>query len=170
MKILWKRVLLAVMPFLVMLAISGCASNATPGDGTGITGNTPTAAPTTGSGSGAVVKTATAMVDGQSKTILTDANGMTLYYFTPDTATKTACTGACAQTWPPLLFQGSGKVTSATQLPGELEAYQNDNGNQVLYNDHFLYTYSVDTAPGDTKGQDVGGKWYVATPDLAKLK
>jgi len=30
----------------------------------------------------------------------------------------------------------------------------------------YLYTYSGDSAPGDTKGQGIGKKWYVVTPDL----
>jgi predicted lipoprotein with Yx(FWY)xxD motif len=54
------------------------------------------------------------------------------------------------------------------KLPGELEAYQNANGNQVVYNDHPLYTFSGDKAPGQTNGQGIGGKWFVATIDLAK--
>lgn len=182
MKTLWKRALLVPSVLLILMVMSACGGAANPPtDGSGITSNTPTATSSYGSGDtdatptattassgGATVKTATAMVDGKSETILTDANGMTLYYFTQDTAQKTACTGACAETWPPLLFNGSGDVTASTQLPGELEAYKNDNGNQVLYNDHFLYTYVADKAPGDTNGQGVGNKWYVATPDLAK--
>ncbi len=167
MKILWKRVLLVPAALLVMIMISACGGSATPGYGSGSSGGT-TPAATTASGGQAAVKTATATVDGKSETILTDASGKTLYYFKPDTAQKSACTGACAQTWPPLLFTGSGKVTASAQLPGELEAYKNDNGNQVLYNDHFLYTYAGDSAPGSTSGQNVGGQWFVATPDLAK--
>lgn len=121
-----------------------------------------------GATTGAVIKTAMATVDGKSETILTNAQGMTLYYFTPDTETKVACTGGCATAWPPLLFTGSGSPTAATTLSGELAAYQNTNGNQVAYNGHLLYTYSGDTAAGQVNGQGVGGKWFVATPDLAK--
>jgi hypothetical protein len=39
--------------------------------------------------------------------------------FTPDAASKTLCTGRCAQTWPPLLFTGTGKPTASTALLGE---------------------------------------------------
>ncbi len=174
MKTLWKQALVGLVALLMIIAMSACGGQAT-GDGNG--GSTPTAAPptptvastptTTASGD-VVVKTATATVDGQSKTILTDAKGMTLYYYTPDAPHKIACTGACAENWPPLLFTGTGEVKASTTLPGELEAYQDTNGNQVVYNDHYLYTYVADTAPGDVKGQGVGGKWYVATPDLQK--
>jgi predicted lipoprotein with Yx(FWY)xxD motif len=118
------------------------------------------------SSSSALVKTATATVKGQSQTILTDAQGKTLYYFTPDTATTSACTGGCAQTWPPLVFTGSGAPTSATTLPGKLTAQTTANGNQVAYNGHFLYTYSGDSTPGQTTGEGLFGKWFVATTTL----
>jgi hypothetical protein len=41
------------------------------------------------------------------------------------------------------------------------------NGKQVAYNGHPLYTYSKDSDSGDAYGQGIGGKWFVATPDLA---
>lgn len=118
------------------------------------------------SSSNAVVNTATATLNGQSKTILTDAKGMTLYYFTPDSATTSACTGGCAQNWPPLLFTGSGAPTGATSLTGQLKAVTTANGNQIEYNGHLLYTFSGDSAAGQTNGQGVAGKWFAATTDL----
>ena len=127
--------------------------------------STPT---TSASTSGALIKTASVMVKGKSTMVLTDAKGMTLYYFTPDTATKIACTGTCAQTWPPLLASGSSTPTADGNLPGTLSTLSNPNGWQVLYNGHALYTFSGDPTPGQANGQGVGGKWFVATPDLAK--
>jgi predicted lipoprotein with Yx(FWY)xxD motif len=41
------------------------------------------------------------------------------------------------------------------------------NGNQVLYNGHPLYTYIKDGDAADAYGQGIGGKWFVATADLA---
>ena len=35
-------------------------------------------------------------------TVLTDAKGRTLYWFAPDTATRSACYGTCAAYWPPV--------------------------------------------------------------------
>ena len=34
---------------------------------------------------------------------LTDAKGMTLYTFDKDSAGKSACSGKCAENWPPLI-------------------------------------------------------------------
>ena len=54
----------------------------------------------------ALIHTATATIKGTSETILTNAQGMTLYYRTSDTATS-VCSGGCASAWPPLLVTGS---------------------------------------------------------------
>lgn len=126
---------------------------------------TPDVAVGNGNSSGALIKTATATVQGKSVTILTDASGKTLYYFTPDTAAASACTGSCARAWPPLVAT-SGTPTSATTLPGKLTVVSSGNGNQVEYNGHLLYTFAGDTAPGQTNGEGLLGKWFVATPDL----
>lgn len=130
------------------------------------TASAPTTVPTTASSSGAVVQTASATVDGKTVTILTDTKGMTLYYRTSDTATS-VCSGGCAQAWPPLLFSGSGTPTSSTPLPGTLSTLSDTNGTQVVYQGHPLYTFTSDTAPGQTTGQAVGGVWFVATTTLA---
>jgi predicted lipoprotein with Yx(FWY)xxD motif len=41
-------------------------------------------------------------------------------HFTPDAPTKLACSGGSAETWPPLLFTGSGTPTGSTSLTGKL--------------------------------------------------
>jgi predicted lipoprotein with Yx(FWY)xxD motif len=159
-----KRMFPVTIVLLLAMAVAACGSSTS-------TGSSSTPAPTATAATtptpSALVQTATATVKGQSQTILTDAQGKTLYYFTPDTATTSACTSACAQTWPPLLFTGSGAPTSAATLPGKLTANTTANGNQVAYNGHFLYTYGGDTAAGQTTGEGLFGKWFVATTDLA---
>lgn len=152
---------------LLAMLVAACGSS------TGSGGSTPTPAATTPApvattpAATSTVMTATATVKGQSTTILTNAQGMTLYYFKPDTPTTSACTGGCASAWPPLLFSGSGSPTSAGTLSGTLTTATTANGNQVEYNGHPLYTYSGDTVPGQTNGEGIGGKWFVCTPDLA---
>ncbi len=164
-----RRALLMSIVLLLALLVAACGT-ATGSRGYGNsstptpTANTPTPTPTA---SAATAMTATATVKGQSVTILTNARGMTLYYFKPDTPTTSACTGGCAHVWPPLLATGSGNPTSASTLPGTLTAVTTANGNQVEYNGHPLYTYSGDTAAGQTNGEGIGGKWFVCTPDLA---
>jgi len=124
-------------------------------------GTTPTA-----STSGSLIKTASATVSGSSETILTNAQGLTLYYRTSDAPPSTVCSGGCAGAWPPLVMSGSGVPTSAASLPGKLTIVADANGNQVEYNGHPLYTYSGDSGPGQTTGEGVGGVWHVCTPSL----
>lgn len=156
-----KHLFFAVGVLLLALTVVSCGSTA----GTTSGGSTPTV-PATRSSTQALVHTATATVGGKAATILTTAQGMTLYYLTLDTATKVACTGACTGIWHPLLAAGSSTVTSSTRLPGALRVVTTANGKQVEYNGHPLYTYSKDTAPGQTHGEGFNGKWFVATPNL----
>jgi predicted lipoprotein with Yx(FWY)xxD motif len=158
-----KRTFFVAIGLVLVMVVSACGSTTS----TGSTASTPTAAATPTTASASTIQTAQVTVNGKATTILTDAHGRTLYYFTPDTVTKLACTGACAQTWPPLLFTGSGTPTSSTSLSGTLSTLSDTNGTQVEYGGYLLYTYSGDTAPGQTKGEGLFGKWYVATPDLA---
>src|SRR2546426_8941075 len=130
--ILKRSMVIALGLFMVMF-IAACGSSTTPGGGPyggGSTNPSATTPPTTGgSGSSAVIQTATVTVKGQSETVLTNAQGMTLYHFTPDSAKQSACSGACAQTWPPLVFTGSGGPTSSTTLAGKLSVQMDANGS-----------------------------------------
>ena len=169
---LLRRSFLITISLFVAMFIAACASNTSTGGGaygTGSSSASSTTAPTTtGNGNSSVmIKTATATIKGKSETILTNVDGKTLYYFTPDTATTAACAAGCISTWPPLLFTGSGSPTSSTTLSGKLNAQTDANGNQVEYNGHPLYLYSGDTAAGQTNGEGLFGKWFVATSDLS---
>lgn len=170
-----KRSFFITIGLLMAMLIVACGSSSNTTStgsggayGSGATTATPASTPTTSSSSNsaAIIKTATVTVQGKSQTILTDANGKTLYYFTPDTATTAACTGGCTNNWPPLLFTGSGSPTSSATLPGKLSTQTDANGNQVEYNGHLLYLFASDTAAGQTNGEGIGGKWFVATVDL----
>ncbi len=160
----FKRLFLIMSVLLITLLVAACGSSGSTGSSSS-SGTTPTTAPTS---SPPMVKTASVTVSGKSETVLTNAQGMTLYYFTPDTATKAVCTGTCAGIWPPLLFTGTGSPTSAASLPGTLSVVTDANGKQVEYNEHPLYAYSKDTAPGQANGEGFKGKWFVATPTLSK--
>jgi len=145
---------LTVGALALLLAACGGTTGSAPGSGS------PAAT------SNALIHTASITVGGKTQTVLKNPQGLTLYYFTADSATNIACTGGCATTWPPLLSD-SPIPTSDPALPGQLSLLSGGNGNQVLYNGHPLYHYSKDSASGDANGQGIGGMWFVATPDLA---
>ena len=101
-------------------------------------------------------------------TVLTDAEGYTLYWFGPDTAGWSACQEGCARNWPPV----AGPATWGAGVTGTIGAFARPDGSlQATYNGHPLYTTTADTGPGQAKGNGVwshGGEWHevtVATPD-----
>ena len=116
-------------------------------------------APAPASGGRAVLKTAT--IGGV--TVLTDAKGLTLYWFAPDTPTRSACNGVCAGYWPPL----TGTPAAGPGVTGKLGTIKRSDGtSQVTYNRHPLYTYAGDTAPGQAFGNNLnlnGGLWHEVT-------
>ncbi len=160
-------VTLILVVALLVVACGGSTASSNPAPAPTATPTTaPSTAPTTAP-SAALIKTATATVSGTSETILTNAQGLTLYYRTSDSPPSTVCSGGCASAWPPLLAPSSGTPTSATSLPGKLTVVVDANGNQVEYNGHPLYTFSSDSAAGQTTGEGVGGVWHVVTPNLS---
>jgi predicted lipoprotein with Yx(FWY)xxD motif len=175
MKMFLKRPIFAVfLPLLALgILVAACGGSGSP-TGNGNPTPTPTATPAIPTTvptiptitSGVVVKTAQASVHGQTETILTDVQGRALYYNKNDSATSVTCTGACATTWPALLYTGTGSPTSSG-LPGILTAFPANGGLQIEYQGHPLYTYTGDTTPGQVNGDGVGSIWAVAIPGLA---
>lgn len=104
--------------------------------------------------------------------VLVDGQGFTLYIFVPDKRSgRSTCYKECAQAWPPLLLPRGVDTPSAG--PGVRAALlattkRKDGTVQVTYDKWPLYTWVIDSAPGQATGQDLnnlGGKWYVLSPD-----
>ncbi len=95
-----KRSFMIALGFFMLMFLAACGSYGTTGGGAYGSGSTNPPAPTTGgSNSSAVIQTATTTIKGQSETVLTNAQGLTLYYFTADSATQSAVSGNLAQIW-----------------------------------------------------------------------
>ena len=92
--------------------------------------------------------------------LLTDARGLTLYWFAPDTSTKSACYGSCAAYWPPV----TGTPSAGPGVTGTLGTITRTDGTkQATYDGHPLYTYVGDSAPGTASGNNInlnGGLWH----------
>jgi predicted lipoprotein with Yx(FWY)xxD motif len=117
------------------------------------------------------VRQALASVNGRSETILVDQSGQPLYTYKPDTLRHSLVSGSLAALWPPL----TGSAATDAGLPGKLAVVQTQNGRQVTYNGHFLYTFVQDSAgvlqgqtPAIVEGQGVQN-FFVATPTLSVL-
>lgn len=91
---------------------------------------------------------------------LTDKNGMTLYYFTPDADGKSACTGGCLQKWP-AFFADTIKVSAPLAAEDFGTITRSDGAKETTYKGWPLYYWYQDSAPGDMKGEGVGGVWYI---------
>ncbi|KOX13653.1 hypothetical protein ADK67_44035 [Saccharothrix sp. NRRL B-16348] len=111
----------------------------------------------------------TAVVPGLG-TVLTDGEGRTLYRFDRDTAkpSTSTCDGGCAEQWPPVLAtSGDVRVRGVDQaLVATLD--RADGTRQVTVAGWPVYRFADDAAPGEAKGQGVGGTWFVAAPDGKK--
>ncbi len=92
--------------------------------------------------------------------VLTNAQGRTLYWFSPDTPTKSVCNGSCAAYWPPV----PGPLTEAAGVTGRLGTIKRADGStQETYDGHPLYTYAGDSGPGQANGNNLdlnGGRWH----------
>jgi predicted lipoprotein with Yx(FWY)xxD motif len=101
--------------------------------------------------------------------VLTNAAGLSLYWFAIDTPTKSNCNGGCATFWPPV----KGKAAAGTSLPHSFGTItRSDGSTQLTYDNHPLYTFKQDTAPGQVNGDGLntaGGVWWAMTPSGAKL-
>jgi len=95
-------------------------------------------------------------------TVLTTVGGFTLYYYTKDTSTTSACNAACATAWPPLA--GAPRAASGVTLTGKFGTIMRSGGQlQATYNGHPLYTFASDTSPGQVHGNGAaGGTWRAA--------
>src|SRR5579875_4209113 len=80
--------------------------------------------------------------------ILADANGMTLYVFADDTEGMSACSGGCAQIWPPLQPPADGNLSLDPSATGTVDAFMRADGTmQVEYNGQPLYYFAGDMNP-----------------------
>jgi len=136
---------------LVLLAACGSSSSG------GAPSGSSSAPPSSSSG----LKTAKTSMG----TVLTNANGFTLYWFSLDTSATSKCGGACAAAWPPVA--GPVSAAAGVSLSGKLATITRSGGSkQETYNGHPLYTFSGDSGPGKTSGNGIsgfGGTWHAVT-------
>lgn len=103
---------------------------------------------------------------GELGEILVGPEGLTLYMFDPDTQGEgtSACSGDCAEAWPPLTIAGS--PTASADVSAGLSTFEREDGStQVAANGWPLYYFANDESPGDANGQGINGVWWVLRPD-----
>lgn len=110
--------------------VAGCGSSSS--STTPAAASTPSSA-SAASGSASSLKTQSTSIG----TVLVDSSGKTVYELVGATAANNMCTGGCLAIWP--------EVTA--------------NGKQVVVNGHPAFTFALDTAAGQTKGQNLTDQW-----------
>jgi predicted lipoprotein with Yx(FWY)xxD motif len=163
---LFSLAALAVTGALVLAACgsSGTSSSSSSGSTPSYGAAKPSTSNTSNSSDAAsVVGTKTSSLG----TFLVDANGRTLYLWDADHGSKSTCTGACAQAWPPLTTTTTPKASGAVKASLLGTTKRPDGSREVTYAGHPLYTFAGDTQPGQTTGQGsngFGAPWWVVTP------
>lgn len=93
--------------------------------------------------------------DLNTRTILSDSNGMTLYTFDVDSEGQSNCHGQCLITWPAF-------TTDKEKLPEPFNIHiRNDGSKQVTLNGEPLYFFIGDQKVGDINGNGLGGVWHI---------
>jgi predicted lipoprotein with Yx(FWY)xxD motif len=137
--------LLALMALMAAALLAAACGSSSPGSG--------------GASSGSELKTT--QISGV--TVLTNAKGFTLYWFAPDTTTKSNCNGSCAQVWPP----ANAPATAGPGVTGKLGTItRSDGSTQATYDGRPLYSYTAAGAPGQANGDGIntyGGVWHEVT-------
>ncbi|HEX7245302.1 MAG TPA: hypothetical protein VF245_07045 [Solirubrobacterales bacterium] len=173
---------IALLALALVLAAAGCGSSSGAGgnaygggEGTSSEGTSKkgaTAEKKSGIG-GPVSPSSISIVDlgGDVGRVLIDAEGHTLYYFEKDEGGKSACYGACAKAWPPMLAAGPREARGGVSAAKMGTTKRSDGTVQITYAGWPLYTYAVDTTFGEANGTDVkafGASWYPLHPSGEK--
>jgi predicted lipoprotein with Yx(FWY)xxD motif len=147
------------------IAMTACSGDdpqtATSGDGQTSATTTPAVATT------ATANTTVVTANSSIGTILVDATGKTLYSYDRDAGGTSSCTRNCAVNFPPLVLPPGTNTPLPGPGVGDLTTTPRPDDAtklQVVWNGKPLYTFAADRAPGDTKGDGLGGFWHAAKP------
>jgi predicted lipoprotein with Yx(FWY)xxD motif len=149
---------------LLTIAAAGVAPSSACSSSAGSTGSDPTP-PVSG--------TAVSAQSTSLGPILVDGRGRTVYVFANDKSNVSTCDGVCAADWPPVPAPSPLSASPPGVQAALGTATRSDGTRQLTVAGHPLYTFSGDSAAGQTKGQGItlnGGLWTVVSPAGAPNK
>ena len=102
--------------------------------------------------------------------VVENEDGFVLYRFDTDSnkPAKSNCNGDCAKIWPPALTNDGKPTLKGVDSKVVGTVTRADGSKQLTIKGWPVYTYIGDKQPGQWKGQNVSGKWFVIKPDGAK--
>jgi predicted lipoprotein with Yx(FWY)xxD motif len=155
-----RPTLRSLLPALAAsLTLAACGSSSSPSGSSSSTSSSSASSSQAGT-SAALVKSASNATLGS--TVLTDAQGMTLYSLSGEHGGKFICaSSSCTQVWHPLIATGTGTPSGAPSLG---TVTRPDGTTQVTYKGMPLYTFAQDQQSGEAKGQGLKdvGTWSAA--------
>jgi predicted lipoprotein with Yx(FWY)xxD motif len=155
-----RRRMLAAPAVFATLLLAGCRTSTVPGSA-----YTPVNTPGLSSSGTASPAAASAMLTVRKTPlgyVLANSEGFTIYWFARDHrgSSRSACTGSCLQAWFPVT--GRPVAGKGVTLDAVLGTITRSGGLvQATYNGYPLYTFSADSAPGQTSGNGSAGVWHV---------
>ncbi|GGM99823.1 hypothetical protein GCM10010109_04670 [Actinoplanes campanulatus] len=95
-----------------------------------------------------------------------DEDGFVLYRFDKDSddPAKSNCNGDCAKIWPPAVTNDGEPTLKGVDKSLVGTVTRADGTKQLTLKGWPLYRYIGDKKPGQWKGQNVSGTWFVITP------
>lgn len=174
-----RRASVVAVVALAIALLAGCGSSSSTSSTSASSVSTPAATSTSPATSSAPATKSVALVTTKHTKLGTVLGAgpkkLTVYLFAADTASKSACMGACAKVWPPVTTSGQAQA-GGHAMAADLGTITRDDGTmQVTYKGHPLYFYIKDVKDGDagdTYGQGLksfGADWYVLAPSGNKI-
>ena len=156
-----RAIIKFLTPSLVAaLLLSACGSSAKK-EASSPTSSSSPATTQASSGSSALVRSAANSRTGGK--ILVDAQGMTLYRLSGESAGRFICSASCLQVWHPLTAPNGSTPSGSVGSLGTVK--RPDGSEQVTYKGGPLYTFAQDAKAGDVNGQGIKdvGTWSAVT-------
>ena len=100
--------------------------------------------------------------------ILTDSEGMSLYFFSRDVKGDSRCLDGCLAAWP-IFYAADLTLDDGLEASDFGEITREDGEKQTTFKGWPLYYFANDNAAGDTNGDQVGNNWYIAKPDYSLM-
>jgi len=167
-----------VLTLTGMAAVGAVLLAACGGNGSGYGSGAPAANPPAqtsaagqAAGSGGGVKL-TATTVGNLGTVVTDADGHTLYRFDQDSANPSKATCGtdqqCSTFWPAEIATSTNFQLTGVDQAQVSTVTRPDGQKQVTIGGWPVYHFSGDKASGDSKGEGFMNLWYAVTPTGGK--
>jgi|1185.fasta_scaffold532943_2 predicted lipoprotein with Yx(FWY)xxD motif len=159
-----RNVWLAAASLIGLVTLTACGSSGGSKSDSGADTTSTTKSAETSSTTAAGAEDTLQLVDTSLGKVIAGADGKVLYLYKPDgTAEVSTVPAGILGAWPPVVVKTAPTVGTGLDQSLVSAGAQPNGMKWVRYNDHLLYGFTGDAAPGDINGNGVGGIWYAVT-------